>query len=180
MLGLSKRRAAAVLDRNVEVFRRAGYREADRPDPLVARLEAPAGKQPLVLRMASEGRIFGGTYAFEIATAEPVLPRTRGISARGRGVVRLSSFSFRARRGDSEGSRLAQRLAGDRQLTDELKDVHFERVRVDADGRAVIRHMGGSLVWILFPPLVRPVPFIDAQAQATLRALDAFARAGRM
>jgi len=38
--------------------------------------------------------------------------------------------------------------------------------------------MGGSVVWILFPPLVRTIPLVDEQARATLRALDAFARAG--
>jgi hypothetical protein len=56
--------------------------------------------------------------------------------------------------------------------------VHFEAIRIEPDGRAVIRHMGGSVVWMLFPPLVRPVPLVDEQARATLEALDAFARVG--
>jgi len=35
--------------------------------------------------------------------------------------------------------------------------------------------MGGSVVWMLFPPLVRPIPFVDEQAKETLGALEAFA-----
>jgi hypothetical protein len=38
----------------------------------------------------------------------------------------------------------------------------------------VIRHMGGSVVWMLFPPLVRPVPLTVPQARATVKALEAF------
>jgi hypothetical protein len=37
--------------------------------------------------------------------------------------------------------------------------------------------MGGSLVWVLFPPLVKSVPLVDAQVGAVVRALDAFAGA---
>jgi hypothetical protein len=37
--------------------------------------------------------------------------------------------------------------------------------------------MGGSIVWMLFPPLVRPVPLIAEQAKATAEALEAFAAA---
>lgn len=179
MIGRARRRAAVVLDRDVEVFGSAGYRESERRRALETLLEAPTGKQPLVLRLAQQGRIFGGTYALEISTAAPVLPPTGGVSARGRGVVKLSRFSFHPRRGDSEGKRLASVLAADRRLADALREVHFERVRVEPDGRAVIRHMGGSLVWILFPPLARPIPLVPAQATATARALDAFAAAGR-
>jgi len=168
-----------VLDTNVEVLARAGYREAARTGPLEARLEAPAGKQPILLRMAPDGRIFGGSYGLEISTADPVLPRSRGLRARGRGVVRLSGVRFRARGHDPETVRLAMLLSEDRRLGDALKEVHFERIRVEPDGRPAIRHMGGSVVWILFPPLVRAIPFVEEQAKATLRALDAFALAGR-
>jgi hypothetical protein len=67
----------------------------------------------------------------------------------------------------------------DRRLVDLLSKVHFERIRVEPDGRATIRHMGGSVVWVLFPPLIKPIPFIPEQAAASLRALEAFAAAGR-
>jgi hypothetical protein len=162
----------------VEVFGRVGYRDGGRPDELSVRLESPTGKRPLLLRLARQGRIFGGTYALEITTAEPVLPASRGLSARGRGVVRMSGVSFRARGGDPDGRILAGRLAADRELGGKLREVHFERLSVDPDGRPVIRHMGGSLVWILFPPLVKAVPLVEAQARASVAALDAFARAG--
>ena len=179
MTGRARRRAASVLDSNIEVFGRAGYRPAARPEPLEARLESPTGKLPLVLRMAGDGRVFGGSFGLEVSTAEPVLAPSRGLRARGRGLVRMTGVSFRARRGDAEGARLAEALSGDRRLGGTLREVHFERLRVEPDGRAVIRHMGGSVVWFLFPPLVRPIPFVDAQARATVAALEAFARAGR-
>ena len=179
MTGRAKRRAAAVLDGNVEVFGRAGYRMAVRAGPLEARLESRTGKLPLVLRMVGDGRVFGGSFGLEVSSAEPVLPPSRGLRARGRGLVRMSGVSFRARRGDAEGARLAEALSGDRRLGDALREVHFERLRVQPDGRALVRHMGGSVVWFLFPPVVRPIPFVDAQARATVAALEAFARAGR-
>ena len=178
-MGRARKRAGAVLDANLEVFARAGCRETARSFPLEARLEAPAGKQPIVLRMVPDGRIFGGAFGLEISTAKPVLPRSRGLRARGRGVVRLSGVAFRARRRDAEGARLAVLLSADRRLGDALKEVHFERIRIEPNGTPVIRHMGGSVVWFLFPPLVRPVPLIDEQAAASLGALDAFARAGQ-
>ena len=59
-------------------------------------------------------------------------------------------------------------------LADRLSAVHFEAIRVEPDGRPVIRHLGGSVVWILFPPLVRRIPFVDEQARATVEALRAF------
>jgi hypothetical protein len=52
-------------------------------------------------------------------------------------------------------------------------------VRVEPDGSPVIRHMGGSVVWMLFPPLVRPIPLVEEQARETLGALEAFAAVGR-
>jgi hypothetical protein len=142
------------------------------------RLDAPPGGQPLVLRMSPQGRIFGGTYALEVSTDRPVLPRSGGLSARGRGVVRLTGVAFKARGHDAAGAALAGQLAGDTQLAGALGRVHFERIRVEPDGRPVIRHMGGALVWVLFPPLVKAVPLVDEQARATAKALDAFARAG--
>jgi hypothetical protein len=39
--------------------------------------------------------------------------------------------------------------------------------------------MGGSVVWVLFPPLVKRVPLVDEQVEATLAALEGFAVAGR-
>jgi hypothetical protein len=176
--GLARRRAAALLTRNADAFARIGYREGDRPGPLSVRLEPPDGRQPLLLRMAPQGRIFGGTYGLEISTLDPVLPASRGLAARGRGVVRLRGFAFRARGGDAIGRDLAKRLGADGGLVDALRDVHFERIRIEPDGRPVIRHMGGSLVWILFPPLLRQIPLLESQAQASAGALEEFARVG--
>jgi uncharacterized protein DUF3156 len=180
VVGRARKRAAAALADNLAVFARAGYRESGRPDVFTAHLDAPAGGRSLVLRMAPDGRILGGTFGLEISTAEPVLPATRGVSARGRGVVKLRGLAFRARGRDPEGARLAERLRGDAELAEALGQVHFERIRIEQDGRPVIRHMGGSVVWILFPPLVRPIPLLESQAQASTRALEAFARAGSL
>jgi hypothetical protein len=172
--GRAQAAAVKTLERNIEVFEGEGYRRTARNGALEARLERPGGR-PLRLRMARAGRVFGGSYALEVAPAEPVLPATRGLAARGRGVVRLSRVAFRPRGRDSEGRRLARRLDEDAALQRALADVHFELVRVDPDGRPVIRHMGGSVVWVLFPPLVRPVPLVPEQARATARALETFA-----
>jgi hypothetical protein len=157
----------------VETFERLGYR-ASEPRGLEVRLERD-GHAPLRARLAPEGRIFGGTFALEVSTAEPVLPATRGLSARGRGVVRLTGVAFRPARGDERGAALADALGRDAHLGERLAAVHFERVRIEPDGRSVVRHMGGSVVWILFPPLVRAVPLVAEQARATADALDAFA-----
>jgi hypothetical protein len=126
------------------------------------------------LQLTRDGRIFGGNYGLELSTEEPVLPPTRGLSARGKGVVKMQGVKFRAKRGDAAGERLAERLGSDARLAQLLGRVHFERIRVDPDGRPVIRHLGGSVVWILFPPLVRRVPLVPEQIDATLAALEAF------
>lgn len=174
MHGRASKRAAAVLSDVVGGFAALGYRPAARRDPLEVRLDAEA-RPALVLSMrATGGRIFGGTFALEVATADPVFPRTRGISARGRGVVRLKAISFRGRGGDEEGLRLAVRLSGDDSLVRAIAPVHFEQVRIEPDGRPAIRHMGGSLVWFLFPPMTRPVPIVPDQVRATVKALEAF------
>jgi hypothetical protein len=177
--GPAYRRAVLAVDDAIGRLGRAGYSRVDRLGPLEARLRRAAGERALHVRMAREGRVFGGTYALELSTAEPVLPPTRGLSARGRGLVRLRGVAFRSRRGDAAGRLLARQLDGDRHLADRLSKVHFERIRVDADGRATIRHMGGSVVWVLFPPLVKPIPFVPEQAVASVRALEAFAAAGK-
>jgi hypothetical protein len=167
-----------MLDDIVGAFGSAGYREADRTGPLEARVER-ADRPALVLRFVERGRVFGGQIGLEVATVDPVLPPTPGgLVARPRGAVRLRGFSFRARDRDPAGEAVAQRLAADRRLAAALGRVHFERVRVDPDGRPVIRQVGGSVVWMLFPPLVRPVPLVPEQAKATAEALDAFAAAG--
>jgi hypothetical protein len=140
--------------------------------------EALGRRQDVQLRLHEDGRIFGGSLALEISTVRPVLPRTAGLRARARGVVRTRGVSFSSRRGDEPGGVLARRLEDDRALAEALSRVHFERVRVEPDGRPVIRHMGGSVVWVLFPPFVRAVPLTREQAKATLAALDAFAVAG--
>jgi hypothetical protein len=163
-----------VLDDAIERFGRAGYPTVKRLDPLSARLSGQ-GKPPLRLQLVPDGKIFGGTYGLEVSTAEPVLPQTRGLTARGRGVVRMRGVAFHARRSDEAGQRLAAALEADTALSELLSAVHFERIRVEPDGRPLIRHMGGSLVWILFPPLIRRIPLIDEQVQATVAALERFA-----
>jgi hypothetical protein len=179
VLGRSKARAAAVLVDDVRRFGGLGYRPVRTIDPLEARVASDRHPDLRIALRPTGGRIFGGTFAMEVATAERVLPATaRGVSARGRGVVRLRTIDFRARPDDGSAQRLAERLRGDRRLIDALSKVHFEEVRVDPDGRAVIRHMGGSLVWLLFPPMARPVPISPDQVAATVAALEAFVRAG--
>ena len=174
MWGRARAAAAQALTRDVDVFERLGYRPGAADGTLARRLEPPDGARPLVVRLAQQGRVFGGAYALEVSTDAAVLPQTRGLSARGRGIVRLARVSFRARRGDDAGAALARRLDGDAALQRALAAVHFERVRVEPDGRAVVRHMGGSVVWVLFPPVLRPVPFTVEQARATVAALEAF------
>lgn len=176
MRGRANRRAPAVLDGVADAFRRVGCR-IERLGPLEARA-VPWDGPAVRLAFASTGRVFGGTFALEVATDEPVLPSTRGLVARGRGIVRWQGLRVRARPGDEAGRALAKALGADRALAGALSDVHFERLRVEPDGRPVIRHMGGSLVWVLFPPIVRPIPFVDEQAEATLAAMEAFARTG--
>lgn len=177
--GPARLRAVASLDDTIERLGRAGYSQVERVSPLEARLRSSSGRWPVRLQMTQAGRIFGGNYALEISTDEPVLPPTRGLSARGKGVVQMRGVRFRARRGDLAGRRLAERLGSDARLAERLGLVHFERIRVDPDGRPVIRHLGGSVVWVLFPPLVKRIPFVPEQVDATLAALEAFAAAGR-
>jgi hypothetical protein len=176
--GPARTRAIAALDDAIATLRRSGYSEVVRKSPLEAHLGSPAGRRALRLQMAQSGRIFGGNYALEISTDEPVLPPTSGLSARGQGVVKVRGVRFRARKGDPAGARLAERLSSDQALGERLGEVHFDRIRVDPDGCPVIRHMGGSVVWVLFPPLVRRIPLVREQVDATLAALDAFAAAG--
>lgn len=178
MLGRARRRAVELLDGHVATFERFGYRAVER-GPLEACLERAGSKPGLRVRMAQQGRVFGGAFALELSTSDPVLPCTRGLQARGRGLVTLRGVAFKPRPHDAAGARLARRLEDDDGLRATLASVHFERVRIDPDGRPVIRHMGGSVVWALFPPIVRPVPLVDEQARAAVAALEAFASAGR-
>ncbi|MDH4111252.1 MAG: DUF3156 family protein [Actinomycetota bacterium] len=175
----ARSRARAVLERDVEAFAAAGYREDGRRRELRTTL-ARAGRPTLRVELVSTGgRIFGGTYAMEVSTAEPVLPATAGgVRVKGRGVVRMQGMSFRPRKGDRAGERLAEHLASDERLERALRAVHFEEIRVEPDGRAVIRHMGGSLVWLLFPPMTRPIAISTEQIGATATGIGAFARAG--
>jgi hypothetical protein len=177
--GRSARRAAGVLKSDIEAFERLGYRPREGDSTYSVVLEAPERGRDLALRLRPEGRVFGGNWALELSTAEPVLPATSGgLSARGRGVVRMQGVRFRARGGDQAASRLASELSADAELGKALGEVHFERLAVEPDGRPVIRHMGGSVVWVLFPPLVRITPLPAGQPEAMVRALDEFARAG--
>ncbi len=179
MKALTGRRAERVLTDDVDAFKRLGYRPLERPTPFAVPLEAPAGAIDLVVRLHREGRVFGGNWALEVTTAEPVLPAPGcALSARGRGVVTLRGVRFRARGGDPQATALAEALSGDDALATALGEVHFERVAVEADGRPVIRHLGGSIVWVAFPPIVRATPLPAGQAEAIVAALEAFARAG--
>lgn len=166
-------RAARAFGEVLEGFECDGF-EVERKG-FSARLRRPRDA-PLRVEVVQQGRIFGGSYALELSTIEPVLRPTRGLRGRGRGVVKLSGVDFRARGGDEAGRLLGAQLEQDRELQRALSEVHFERIRVEPDGRPVIRHMGGSVVWMLFPPLVRPVPLIPEQRRAAVRALNAFAQ----
>lgn len=177
--GPARTRAVKILEQDVELFQRAGCTDVEWLGPLAARFAALADRPALRIEMAPQGKVFGGIYGLEISTDDPVLPRTRGLSGRGRGVARLRGVAFRARRGDEAGQRLADVLERDRRLVDRLGKVHFEKIRVDPEGRPVIRHMGGSLVWFLFPPLIKGIPLVAEQVKATIAALEAFAAAGR-
>jgi Protein of unknown function (DUF3156) len=175
---LSERRAAAVLKSDIEAFEQLGYRPSEGDSAHSALLAAPEGGRDLVLRLRPEGRVFGGNWGLELSTAEPVLPATeRGLTARGRGAVRMRGVRFRPRRGgDDAAARLAAALSDDTELGEALGEVHFERLAVEPDGRPVIRHMGGSVVWLLLPPVARTTPLPAGQPEAMVRALDAFAR----
>jgi hypothetical protein len=177
--GPAYQRAIASLDDAIEQLGRAGYDRVERTSPLAAKLRSSGGKRALRLDMSREGKVFGGNYAPELSTVDPVLPATRGLTARGKGVVQMRGVAFRARRGDDAGGRVAAQLAADARLGDALGQVHFERIRVEPDGRPVIRHLGGSVVWMIFPPLVKRIPFVPEQVEATLAAFEAFAEAGR-
>ena len=170
-------RAARLFGEVVESFERDGFR-VERGD-FSARLVGD-GHTPVRIRMVRQGRVFGGTYALELLTDDPVLPVTHGLRGRGRGVVKLGGIDFRSRGHDEAGRLLGARLEHDDRLQRSLARVHFDRIRVEPDGTPVIRHMGGSIVWVLFPPLVRPVPLVAEQRRAAVQALDAFARAGRI
>lgn len=172
MRALTARRATSVLTSDIEVFERLGYQPLERRRPYEAALRPRDGGADIFVRLRREGRVFGGNWALEVTTATPVLPPNRGLSARGRGIVRMRGVKFR---GDPE---LAPTLSDDARLAEALARVHFERVSVEPEGRPVIRHMGGSLVWILFPPVVRTTPLPPDQARETVRALDEFARLG--
>lgn len=175
--GRRRAQAGEVLTASLDVLGRAGDRDLERLDPLEARLTA-SGRVPVHARMVPSGRVFGGTVDLELATAVPVAPGTHGIEVRGRGLVRMRGVAFRGAQRDGAGQRVAARLEADPALVRALSAVHFQRVRVDPDGRAVLRHLGGCLVWMLLPPLSRPVPLVAEQAEAALAALETFADAG--
>jgi hypothetical protein len=174
-------RAVRVLESNIEAFERAGCRVLERRGSQEAVLASPDSGGNVIVRLTQVGRIFGGNWGLEVTTDEPLLPETAGgLAARGRGVIKQQGVRFRPRRrGDSGADRLAQGLSADRQLGDALGRVHFERVWVRRDGRPVIRHLGGSVVWVLFPPVVRATPLPEGQPAEMLRALEAFGAAGR-
>jgi Protein of unknown function (DUF3156) len=167
-------RAARAFGEVLEGFERDGF-DVERTG-FSARLTSD-GRAALRAKVVQQGRVFGGTYALELSTDEPVLPATRGLRGRGRGVVKLGGVDFRARGHDEAGRFLGAKLEQDERLQRALAAVHFDRIRVEPDGRAVIRHMGGSVVWMLFPPLVRSVPLVPEQRRAAVNALEEFARA---
>jgi hypothetical protein len=173
VLNRARRRARETLRKNVEVFEGIGYRESGESTASRVRMESDSGP-PIVLSFAGRGRVVGGSFALEIAAAEPRCPATRGLGARGRGVVRLARIRFKPKGDDPAGAALAERLNGSAPLQEALAAVHFERIRVEPDGRPVIRHMGGSVVWMLIPPLARGVPLVPEQARASVDALAAF------
>jgi hypothetical protein len=54
-----------------------------------------------------------------------------------------------------------------------------ETLAVRPDGRPAIRHLGGSVVWVLLPPIVRATPLPRGQAEAMTHALDVLAATGQ-
>ena len=181
MRATAARRGATVLADDIEAFERLGYRSRERAEGLRAVLSAPPGKPDLAVRLVPEGRFFGGSWALEVSTVDPVLPATpRGLTARGRGVVRRQGVSFSARGGEPAARRLADLLTADERLGAALARVDFETLAVRPDGRPAIRHLGGSVVWMLIPPLVRATPLPPGQAEAMTRAVDAFVAAGQV
>jgi hypothetical protein len=174
-------RAVRVLQSDVEAFEQAGCRLVERRGSHEVVLAAPDGGENVIVRLTQVGRIFGGNWGLEVTTDEPLLPETAGgLAARGRGVVKQQGVRFRPRqRGDTGAARLADALSMDRPLGDALGRVHFERVWVRRDGHPVIRHLGGSVVWVLFPPVVRTTPLPQGQPAELLRALAAFRDAGQ-
>ncbi|HSL10864.1 MAG TPA: DUF3156 family protein [Actinomycetota bacterium] len=172
----ARTRARAVLARDVEAFAAAGYAQRGRRDDLGATI-ARDGRPALRIELVpTGGRIFGGAFAMEVSTADAVLPASGGVSARGRGIVRMHGVRFRGR--DDEGTRVGDSLSTDDDLQRALSRVDFEEIRVEPDGRAVIRHLGGAVVWFLFPPMTKPIAIGAAQVRATADALAAFERAG--
>jgi Protein of unknown function (DUF3156) len=178
VIGRPRARARATLEDVLAAFAGLGLHVGERRGELEAVLDGPADRPPLRVRLVPEGRILGGAYGLEVSPAAPVLPPSGGLSASGRGVVRLQGVRFRARRGDAAGAALAARLGADEALARTLSRVHFERIRVTSDGTPVIRHLGGSLVWVAVPPAVRATPLVEEQARAVVAALAAFARCG--
>jgi hypothetical protein len=174
-------RASKVLADDIEAFEQAGCRLLERRGSHEAVLETPRNAGRVVVRLTRVGRIFGGNWGMEVTTDEAVLPQTdSGLVARGRGVFKQQGVRFRPRRrGDDKAARLGEALSANGALGDALGRVHFERIWVRRDGRPVIRHLGGSVVWVAFPPIVRATPLPDGQAQEILRALDALRTAGR-
>ena len=173
--GMSARTERALRDAQ-RAFEECGLTHAD--DTEGGCVVADADGLQLALSHHAEGRLFGGTRALEAATAQPVLPRSRGLTARGRGAVSLRRVEFRARLGDAAGEQVASALNADPVVQEALRTVHFDSVRVDPDGTPVIRHLGGSVVWILVPPLLRSTPLVPEQARATAAALRALSRHG--
>jgi hypothetical protein len=170
-----------VLAHDIEAFERLGYRPLERTGGLEAVLQGLKGERDVALRLVPEGRVFGGNWGLEVSTAEPVLPATSlGLSARGRGVVRRQGVRFSARGSDPAAGRLAALLSADERLGAALGGVDFELLSVRPDGRPAIRHLGGSIVWVLLPPVVRETPLPPGQVKAIVRALDAFATAGEV
>jgi hypothetical protein len=94
--------------------------------------------------------------------------------------VRRQDVSFGAKGSDPAAGRLAELLSADERLGEALGRVDFETLAVRPDGRPAIRHLGGSIVWVLIPPIVRETPLPAGQAKAMVRAFDAFAAAGRV
>jgi hypothetical protein len=85
-----------------------------------------------------------------------------------------------ARGSDAAAGRLAALLSADERLGAALGGVDFELLSVRPDGRPAIRHLGGSIVWVLVPPIVRETPLPPGQVKAIVRALNAFATAGEV
>ena len=128
--------------------------------------------------MSQEGKILGGNYALEISTDDPVLPRTRGLSARGKGLVRMRGVRFRAKRRDAAGRKLAERLGSDALLAERLSLVGLTVTSTPAGAATFTRYVASAPTFFTFRVTVLTPARARIVTDGTLRAVGAAIGAG--